>query len=166
MDRKPQVAVVAVLAAGSALAEVVVSAGRRTAEMVTERLAERFGAREQQDPARWQVVTIYRPIEELEQAVPEPLARLGDAIEVQIRQGPDSRGTEVAARLSPSRVARPEVPGPTPGELRTALRRAKQLCEVGWIHEANVTGTTRTTPTPLDPPLQEESRDATGEVRL
>jgi hypothetical protein len=162
MDRRQQAAA-AVLTAGSALVGAVgavVSVGRRAAEAVTERL----GAGGQQDPMRWRVVTIYRPIEELQQTLPQPLADLGDAIEVRVRQGPDSKGTEVAARLSPSRITQLEDPGRALEELRSALRRAKQLCEIGWVHEANVNSTTRTTP--LNAPMREALRHAGGEGRL
>ena len=50
---------------------------------------------------RWHTVTINRPPDEVSAngRLPEPLAKLGDKIEVQVRPAPGDRGTEVAARL-------------------------------------------------------------------
>jgi hypothetical protein len=154
---------VAVLTAGTALAGaitgVVIAVGRRTAGMLSERT--RAGGHE--DPARWRVVTIYRPIEELQDRLPVPLAELGDAYEVEVRQGPDSKGTEVSARLAPSHLVGLKDPGPALRRLRSALRQSKQLAEFGWIHEANTTSTTETTP--VNVPLRMALRQADGEGR-
>ena len=48
----------------------------------------------------WQVVTVNRPRTELMPGgrLPEPLARLGGAVEVHLREAPGGRGTELAAR--------------------------------------------------------------------
>lgn len=153
-----------VLTAGTALAGaiagVVIAVGRRTAGM----LGERMGAGGHEDPTRWRVVTIYRPIEELQDRLPVPLAELGQAYEVEVRQGPDSKGTEIAARLAPSHLVGVKDPGPALERLRSALRQSKQLAEIGWIHEADATSTAETTP--LNAPLQAALRQADGEGRL
>jgi hypothetical protein len=172
MGRKQGVTAAAVSTAGSLLTRVVTAVGQRAVRLVDQRLGaehvsvqwpdvEHLGTGAHEDPAHWQVMTIYRPIEELQYQLPAPLAELGDAIEVTIRQGPDSKGTEVAVRRSPSRL---EDPGPAMAELRSALRLAKQLAEIGWVHEANVNRATESAP--LNAPLQEAMRSVVGGERL
>src|SRR5436305_6301602 len=48
----------------------------------------------------WLVVTVYRAPTDLapDGTLPEPLARLGDGVEVRIRPAPGDRGTELSAR--------------------------------------------------------------------
>lgn len=156
------------MTAGAFVAGAVVAAGRKAAARVMGMVVQRASGGGRPDPARWRVVTVYRPIEELLQALPAPLAELGDTIEVDIRNGPGAKGTEVAARIAPSRLAalqdRPQDRSAALEELRSALRRAKQEAEIGWVHEADVTSSTRTTP--LNAPLQEALRHAGGEGRL
>jgi uncharacterized membrane protein len=50
---------------------------------------------------RWRAVTVNRPPEEVSSdgQLPEPLAELGDRIEVQFRPAPADRGTEIHARV-------------------------------------------------------------------
>ena len=102
------------------------------------------------DSQRWLVVTIEAPSEEIAPGgvLPAPLAALGDAIEVELRPTPGDRGTELAARVRPG-PAPSGPPGSHPDEqqgpdeqqaaveqrhqLRQALRRAKQLVEVGEV---------------------------------
>lgn len=59
------------------------------------------GAADGKAEDRWHVVTVNRPPEEVssEGRLPDPLAELGDKIEVQTRPAPGDRGTELAARL-------------------------------------------------------------------
>lgn len=70
-------------------------------------------------------------------ALPPPLAELGDRIEVRVRAAAGDKGTELAARLrdrAPSGSAASRLSGRDPrAELRSALRRAKQLIEVGEV---------------------------------
>jgi hypothetical protein len=85
--------------------------------------------------ARGDRVSANRPIDTGE--LPAPLAELGDRIEVRVRPAPGGKGTELAARLrdQPSSGAAPSrLSGSDPqGDLRSALRRAKQLVEVGEV---------------------------------
>ena len=89
--------------------------------------------------SRWRTVTIHRSPGDVmpEGRVPEPLARLGDEIEVEVATAAGGRGTELRARLRS-----PEPSGVTAAvsrlsgrdrrqHLRSALRETKQLIEVG-----------------------------------
>lgn len=91
-------------------------------------------------PARWQVVTVDRPPGQVlpEGRWPEPLRRLGDAVQVRVRPAPGDRGTELAARPRPGAGPPPglavHLVGDDPGRLvRQALREAKQLAETGEV---------------------------------
>jgi hypothetical protein len=86
----------------------------------------------------WLVVSVFREPSEIDTAeLPAPLAEFGERIEVRVRAAPGGKGTELAARL------REQVPRSTPltrlsgndpqADLRSALRRAKQLIEVGEV---------------------------------
>ncbi|MGW0229601.1 hypothetical protein ACWDWO_14915 [Actinopolymorpha singaporensis] len=86
----------------------------------------------------WLAVTVLcEPADIDEAALPAPLAELADRIEVRVRPAADSKGTELAARLRarPARAgALRRLSGKDPeAELRSALRRAKQLIEVGEV---------------------------------
>jgi hypothetical protein len=83
-------------------------------------------------------VTVLREPSDLDTSdLPAPLAELGDQIEVRLRAAPDGKGTEVAGRLRDqpsSGSALDRLSGSDPqSELRSALRRAKQLLEVGEV---------------------------------
>jgi hypothetical protein len=121
------------------------------------------GGAAHQDPHGWRAVTVNRPIVELEGGVPAHLAALGDAVEVRLQPAPGGKGTEIHARLTkqaPSRINDEE-----PVEaLRSALRQAKQVVEVGYVLEADLN--TSTKPTPLNEPLRQATRHAGGEGRL
>lgn len=99
----------------------------------------RLGAATPDDAAadrRWQVITVDRPVDEVVDRAVErgPVADLGDTVEVETTEAPGGRGTELRVRV---RVRGGVTPGgnASPGrpELRLALRRAKQLVEVGEI---------------------------------
>jgi hypothetical protein len=122
---------------------------------------------------RWQVVTVNRRSEEVapDGRLPEPLAQLGEAIEVQVRPAPADRGTELAARLRrgdqgdgrTGPVAR--LMGQDPRQdLRAALRQAKQLLETGEVLIPDRPPTTRRTVRNL--PIEMATRRAAGEGRL
>jgi hypothetical protein len=85
----------------------------------------------------WLVVTVYREPSDVDTArLPAPLAEYGDRIEVRIRPAPGGKGTELAARLrdQPSGNGLGRLTGSDPqADLRSALRRAKQLIEVGEV---------------------------------
>lgn len=159
----------AAIAAAVAGRRLVGRAGRR----VLGAVARRWGAGGHDDPARWRVVTVYRPEQSMRDHLPAPLAELGDGIEVRIRAAPGDKGTELAARLSASHPgAAADGAGAPPREdvrqalqrLRAALRQSKQVAEVGWTHQANINSTT--TPTPFNAPLRKLLRQAGGEGRL
>jgi hypothetical protein len=86
----------------------------------------------------WLVVSVFRDVSEVDTAqLPAPLAEYGDRIDVRVRPAADDKGTELGARLrsQPSdRGALSRLAGEDPqGELRSALRQAKQLIEVGEV---------------------------------
>ncbi|MCG7597409.1 hypothetical protein [Mycobacterium sp. PSTR-4-N] len=124
----------------------VAQAGLNVAGQLARQLQRRLAGETSQaaDPeprSRWRSVTINRPAEDLMPGgrVPEPLAALGDRIEVHVRTAPGGKGTELAARL---RQAEPSGPGSVASrvsgddprqQLRSALRQAKQLIEVGEV---------------------------------
>lgn len=90
---------------------------------------------------RWRAVTVNKPAAEVapDGKLPDPLAALGDGVEVRITPAPDGKGTEIAVRL---RAPEPSGPGAIAGRLaghdprqsvRSALRESKALIEVGEI---------------------------------
>ena len=123
-------------------------------------------------PDRWHSVTVNRPPEEVapEGRLPEPLATLGDAVEVRLRPAPGGRGTELAARLRDGALAGAagavaRVAGSDPRqEVRAALRQSKQLLETGEVLSPDEPSTTRRTLRSL--PLELATRRARGEGRL
>ncbi|MFI7607865.1 hypothetical protein ACIBTV_22365 [Micromonospora sp. NPDC049366] len=127
---------------GSAVAGAVVRA------LVVPRRPDH--AAQRRDPNRWQVVTVGRPPGEVlpDGRWPEPLRRLGDAVEVRVHPAPGGRGTELAARSRPG-VAPPglaaHLVGDDPGRLvGRALRQAKQLVETGEVLRADRSAVDRT----------------------
>ncbi|MFJ8816148.1 MULTISPECIES: hypothetical protein [Amycolatopsis] len=86
----------------------------------------------------WLAVTVFRECSELESAaLPAPLAEFGDRIEVRVRPAPGGKGTELAARMrdgQPPGKPLNRLSGSDPqAGLRSALRRAKQVFEVGEV---------------------------------
>nr|WP_233512711.1 hypothetical protein [Micromonospora deserti] len=105
-------------------------------------------------PGRWQVVTVGRaPGEVLPGGRwPEPLRRLGGAIQVEVRPAPGCRGCELAARplagATPTGIVA-HLLGDDPGLLiRAALRQVKQLAETGEVLRADRSALDR----PAEPP--------------
>jgi hypothetical protein len=91
-----------------------------------------------QPSSGWLVVTVFREASEIDPAaLPAPMAELGNRVEVRVRPAPGGKGTELAARLrdQPSKgTALGRLNGSDPqADLRSALRRAKQLIEVGEV---------------------------------
>ncbi|HEY1119308.1 MAG TPA: hypothetical protein VGE43_16460 [Acidimicrobiales bacterium] len=89
-------------------------------------------------PGGWLAVTVLCDPQDLDaDHPPGPLAELGAAVEVRVDPAPADRGTELRARLR--RRSGPDGPTSRLGgaddqaELRGALRRAKQLVEVGEV---------------------------------
>ena len=155
------------------LRRTVVVAGVGAGVIVVRRMTVRqFGNRASETRDRWHAVTINRPPEEVKPdgRLPEPLAELGDAVEVRLRPAPGGRGTEVAARLREGAPARPggvvtRASGNDPRQdLRSALRQSRQLLETGEVLRADEPPTTRRTLRGL--PLDLATRRAGGEGRL
>jgi hypothetical protein len=100
----------------------------------------------------WLVVTVFRELSDVEtMEVPAPLAEFGDQIEVRVRPAPGGKGAELAARLPDreSGTAVNRLSGTDPqSELRSALRRAKQLIEVGEVLAVDPAPHGKRTPTP------------------
>jgi hypothetical protein len=100
----------------------------------------------------WLAVTVFREPSDVDTAhLPEPLAQYGDRIEVRVRPAPGGKGTELAARLRdrPSGSALGRLSGSDPqADLRSALRRAKQLVEVGEVLAVDPAPHGRRTATP------------------
>jgi hypothetical protein len=121
---------------------------------------------------RWLPVTINRRPEDVapDGLLPEPLAVLGDAIEVRIREAPGDKGTEIAARLrAPQEQASGGVVSRLTGddprqEVRRALRDTKSLIETGEVLRPDEPPTTR--PTPQGKLLDLVTHRASGEGRL
>ena len=90
-----------------------------------------------QPASGWLAVTVFREPSDIDAAaLPAPLAEFGDRIEVRVRKAADDKGTELGARLrdQPSGSALDRLSGSDPqADLRSALRRAKQLIEVGEV---------------------------------
>ena len=91
-----------------------------------------------QPASGWLSVTVFREPSDVDAtALPAPLTEFGDRIEVRVRPAPGGKGTELAVRLrdrSSSGTAAGRLTGSDPqADLRSALRRAKQLIEVGEV---------------------------------
>jgi hypothetical protein len=125
MNRVVSKAVLTGVGVGGEVVRKVVESSRRL----------RGGAADADSADRWRVVTIDRPPDEVGSAGrwPEPIARLGDTVEVQVRPAPGGKGAELAVRPRPGRSSSGPS-GETPAEaVRSALRQAKQLIEVGEV---------------------------------
>lgn len=151
--------------AGLAAVGVVV---RRTARSSSSPPDDRRGDGSER---RWRSVTINRSPDEVapEGRVPGPLAELGDLVEVQTRPAPGGKGTELSARLrrpEPGGLASLEarVSGDDPRQqVRSALRRAKQLVEVGEVLRVDPTPHGHRPPTPTGKLVEVLTRRAGGE---
>ncbi|MFC6084580.1 hypothetical protein [Sphaerisporangium aureirubrum] len=116
--------------------------------------ARRTRARAGRQGARWLTVTINRRPEEVvpDGRLPEPLARLGDTIEVQVREAPGDRGTELGARpvlQAPTGVDQvlARLGGEDPRQaVRRALRESKCLIETGEVLRPEPLGPRRPVP--------------------
>jgi hypothetical protein len=76
---------------------------------------------------RWRAVTVLTEGIDTADALPAPLVAFGDRIEVRTTPAPGDKGVELAARFRGG-GSDEEI-----GELRAALREAKQLIEVGEV---------------------------------
>jgi hypothetical protein len=139
--------------------------GTAAVKKIVEHVPSGWGPRAtaRHDPGRWRAVTVNRPIGELDAGLPRPLAELGEAVEVRLQPAPGGKGTEIHARLTEHAPARINDQEPIQA-LRSALREAKQVAEVGYVLEPDRNRTTK--PTPLGEPLRQATRHAGGEGRL
>lgn len=153
------------------LAAAMVTAGG-AAVVLARRLRRRsraYGSSTAAEPrSRWRAVTIHRGLEEVmpDGRVPEPLARLGDLVEVEVVPAAGDKGTELRARLrspEPGSVV-DRVSGRDPRQqLRSALREAKQLIEVGEVLRVDPVPHGKRTPTPTGWLVERATKRASGE---
>jgi hypothetical protein len=157
----------------------VTQAGVNAAGHLAREIQRRLGgdatqAGDTEPRSRWRSVTINRSAEEVMPAgrVPEPLAALGDRIEVRVRTAPGGKGTELAARLRQSEPAglgsvSSRVSGDDPRQkVRSALREAKQLIEVGEVLRVDPVPHGTRTATPTGKLVEVATRRAGGEGLL
>jgi hypothetical protein len=97
---------------------------------------------------RRHVITVNRPLDEIAEVLPEPLAAYHGTLEVQLRAAPAGRGTEISARALDDTVS--------DGDIRRLLRESRSLLEVGDVLQP---GGPTTTPTPLNAPLRAATRN-------
>ena len=95
-------------------------------------------------PARWEVVTVDRPPEQVLPGGrwPDPLRRLDGAVEVRMRPAPGDRGTELAARPLADATATAGLAAHLVGDdpqllVRRTLRQVKQRVEAGEVLRAD-----------------------------
>ncbi|WP_432971449.1 hypothetical protein [Dactylosporangium sp. CA-233914] len=134
-------AVLAMTAGAGVLAGAVIAARRRG----------------RPEPDRWHSVTIYSSPERLA-SMPPPLDELGFPVEIRIRPAPGDRGTELAARIADGSG------GDRVRQLRTALREARSLAEVGEVLRPDAPSATQ--PTLTGAPLEYATRYGREEGRL
>lgn len=146
-----------------------VGAAAVTAATLVVKKARDHAGTKREDAARWRCVTVNVTPEQLRSSGqwPQPLADWGEQLELRTRPAPGGRGTELSARLrDPDDVRPPQgLDGETPvQQLRSALRRAKQLVETGEVLQADAPGTTE--PTMLNAPLRAAVGQSGGQGRL
>ena len=97
----------------------------------------------------WLAVTVARDVDDVLPAgrTPGPLARFGDAVELEARIAPGDKGTELRARFRQG-ASRAAAGDRDRGRLRAALRETKQLIEVGEVLRVDPVPHGRRTATP------------------
>ena len=115
-------------------------------------------------PPRWHAVTVCRGRDEVAPsgALPAPLAELGDAVEVRLADAPGGKGTEIHVRAAGPAAATD--PAQRARQIRSALRRSKQLLETGQVLSPDRPGSTH--PSPLNAPLRYATAHGLEEGRL
>jgi hypothetical protein len=99
---------------------------------------------------RRHVVTVYRPLSELEATqLPGSLREIAGQVEITLAAAPGGRGTEIVVRV-------PDGSRISDGEVRRALRETRSLLEAGDVLLPS--GPPTTTTTPLNRPLQAATR--------
>jgi hypothetical protein len=99
----------------------------------------------------WRTVTILRSPDEIAPGgvYPQPIADLGDAVEVRMTPAPGDRGTELSVRIRHGEPSGLSLDEDDPrAAVRLALRQAKQLVEAGEtaVVEPRPHGPRRATP--------------------
>jgi hypothetical protein len=165
--RKVVLGAVARVATGAVVAAAV-AAGAAAARRFSGRRSGVWAIGPGREPRRrWHTVTVYCPQDRVAPGgrLPEPLARLGNAIEVRTRPAPGGRGTELAVRPreagAPARMAAKAHDGRA---VRAALREAKQLLETGEVLRPDRPPTSRSTL--LNRPVRVAVRHGREEGRL
>jgi hypothetical protein len=132
--------------------------------------SQAYGSATDGEPrSRWRAVTINAGPEEVmpDGQVPEPLARLGDLVEVEVSAAPGDKGTELRARLrsrKPEELLAGRRSGQDPRQqLRSALREAKQLIEAGEVLRVDPVPHGRRTATPTGRLVELVTKRAPGE---
>jgi hypothetical protein len=105
---------------------------------------------------RWRVVTVLCSPEEVGtgDALPAPLSPFRDRIEIRVTPAPGDKGTELAARFR-GQTTQEDI-----GELRSALRRAKQVIEVGEVLRVDPVPHGKRKPTPQGALLEKAAAEA------
>ncbi|MBC6457337.1 hypothetical protein [Actinomadura sp. HBU206391] len=127
--------------------------GAGAARWLTSRTAQ--PGRDRSGRNRWMMVTINCAPERLSSRadLPEPIARLGDAVDIKIARAPGDRGTELGARLReapPSGMSgiASRITGDDPRRtVAKALRHSKSLIETGEVMRPDWPPSTHPTPT-------------------
>jgi hypothetical protein len=144
--------VIAAVAGGAVVTARAVAARRPRSwrPAVAERAADR---------SKWSAVTVNLPVDEVapDGRLPEPLAQLGDDVEVRVRPAPADKGTEILARPSSAGTQARRA-------LRRALRESKALLETGEVPQPDAPPTTRRTL--LNRPLEHATRHGREEGTL
>jgi hypothetical protein len=135
-------------------AAVFVGAGAAGAAVTNRVVAARRARAWRTETGTLHVITVYRKINDVT-SLPDPLRELGDAVEIQLREAPGDRGTEIAVRAVDASV--------TAGAIRRALRDSRSLLEVGEVLQP---GVPTTEPTVLNRPLRFATRHAREEGLL
>ena len=106
--------------------------------------------------SRWRAVTVLVSPDRVgtADALPPPLADFRDRIEIRVTPAPGDKGTELAARF------RGQATDEEIGELRSALRRAKQLLEVGEVLRVDPVPHGKREPTPQGELLEKAAAEA------
>ncbi len=143
---------------GARLTAVALAAGAGAGAVIAARAAG-AGLRTVQrheDPHRWRSVTVGVPQGEIAADSLAPIVGLGEVVELRYQPAPADRGTEIHVRLrpgaEPSAVTLDKGDLDAAGAIRSALRRTKQLVEIGWVPSADEDTGSR--PTLLNLPLR------------
>ncbi|WP_447007842.1 hypothetical protein ACRAKI_15805 [Saccharothrix isguenensis] len=133
--------------------------GVGAAVAVGRRMAARRRELHRDRSDHWLAVTVDRPLEAVAgaEALPDPLHRLREGVDVRFRTAPGDRGTEL--------MARPKEGGEVSREdLRVALRKAKSVLETGTVIRPDTPSTTH--PGPAGKVLRMVIGKSAGEGRL